>query len=184
MRRLWVKTIGRSLALDLFCEENAWQRSSCYASPEWAIEEVKDWREAVAKYRAWMERAYGLQPFEKRADVPAWMRNIALYLNVYAHSYTSRLHYTFAEIEAKLKELAGYFPAGNTLVYIAGWDGRIDTAYPDYAVSSEAGGEEGLTEAHRDGSQLRLQGYAAHETLRCELPVAALPAFRERPNPG
>jgi len=144
VRRLWAKKMGESLAVDLYCEENAWQRSSRFASPKWAIDRVKDWREAVAKYRAWMEEAYGLQPFERRPDVPPWMRRIALYLNIYAHSYTNRLHYTFAEIEAKLRELATCFPAGNMLVYIAGWDGRTDTTYPDYAVSREAGGEEGL----------------------------------------
>ena len=158
--RIWVSRFGDKMILDVLSEELARNRSVSYESPLWVLEEVSGWREAVDKYRIWMERTYDLKPYEKREDIPEWAKKIALYVNVYAHSYTNRIHYTFNEIEEILVELAERFNPENTLIYLAGWDGRIDMTYPDYRPSDEVGGNEGLRrlvdKAHELGFKIML----------------------------
>jgi len=158
--RIWISRSGEQMILDIFSEELAKDRSTTFESPLWVLEEVSEWKEAVDKYRMWMENAYCLKTYEERGDVPEWAKAIALYVNIYAHSYTNRVHYSFSDIRNILAELAKRFRAGNTLVYIAGWDGRIDMTYPEYEPSEEVGGSEGLKKlvdkAHELGFRVML----------------------------
>jgi len=158
--KMWISRFGDGMILDILSEELARERSAVYESPLWVLEEVSGWREATHKYKAWMEKTHGLKPYEKREDVPEWATKIALYINIYAHSYTNKIHYTFSEIENILVESAKRFSPENTSVYIAGWDGRIDMTYPDYEPSEEVGGSEGLKRlvdtAHKLGFKVML----------------------------
>jgi len=160
LNRIWVNRTGQKMVLDTYSEENAWERAENYSSPLWVLEEVGGWKSAVEEYRLWMEKTYGLKTFEQREDVPNWAKEIALYVNIYAHTYTNRIHYTFSDISNVLGEVAKRFPARNTLVYLAGWDGRIDMTYPEYKPSKDVGGEEGLKslidKAHSLGFKMML----------------------------
>lgn len=61
------------------------------------------------------------------------------------HDFQGNLVQSFADIR-KLKELTDARGlTKNSLFYLPGWDGTYDGHYPDYQVSSQAGGAEGLS---------------------------------------
>ena len=91
-----------------------------------------------------LARAYHVQPFDTRPDVPAWMRDTALVLTLHGQHYTGYVFNDYARMLEILRWTATQIPAGRVLVFISAWDGRYYWDYPLYRASDRMGGEAGF----------------------------------------
>jgi hypothetical protein len=159
-KRFWFYRVGDGIEVHLYSEENACQRGTEYTAPQWHIDRVASYREAVDAYVTWMEGAFGLVPFDERPDVPDWLREIALVTILHGVSSDGKMCHNFAEMEARLHELAAVFPPERTLVKLLGYEGRVDYYLPDNLPGAELGGHEGfarfMSTAHRLGFKVLL----------------------------
>lgn len=93
---------------------------------------------------AFIESAYHLQPWETRSDVPAWMRDIKLVLNLHGQHWTGYVFNTFDQMGETLKLITEHVPGEQILGYIPGFEGRYYYAYPHYRPGEAMGGEAGF----------------------------------------
>jgi hypothetical protein len=160
VKRLWLTRHGERLTMETYNEDHARSRSHEFATPMWMLKTVPSWEDAVEEYRVWMENTYQLVPFEKRADAPAWLRDIALTVMMLGEGMTGQIGYTFAQMEERLEELARVFPPSKTLLYIPGYDGRMDMRWPQIYPAENLGGAVGFRQfvdhAHRLGFKILL----------------------------
>jgi len=160
VKRLWLTRRGEQLMLETYNEDYARSRSHEFTTPLWTLKQVPSWEDAIEEYRGWMENAYQLVPLEKRTDAPAWLREIALTVMMLGEGMTGQIGYTFAQMEERLEELAQVFPPQNTLLYIPGYDGRMDMRWPHIYPAENLGGAEGfrrfVNHAHRLGFKILL----------------------------
>ena len=143
-KRFWAYRAEEGLEVHLMSEENAFELSNEYSSPTWHIDRVSSWEEAVEPYIEWMEEAYGLEPLESRRDVPEWLRRVAFMAILHGVTSDGKMCHNFAEMEARLHELAQVFPPERTLIKVLGHEGRVDYHVPDNLPGEELGGPEGF----------------------------------------
>jgi hypothetical protein len=160
VKRYWFYRVGEGLEVHLYSEENASERRSEYTAPVWHIDRAGSLHEAVESYSTWMEDAFDLVPFEQRSDTPEWLRKIALVTILHGVSSDGKICHNFAEMEARLHELARMFPPEHTLIKLTGYEGRIDYHVPDNLPGEELGGHAGFSSfmetAHRLGFKVLL----------------------------
>lgn len=105
------------------------------------------------RYEA-IEMKQGLVPFEKRADVAPWVKDIRLWVilsgrawkNPEPYSEGLYMRHTYAQMTQRLKEMANFFDPKKIAVYVTGWDSFYDCTPPLYALDPEMGGEKGWNE--------------------------------------
>ena len=78
---------GEAIA-ELIHEEAAHEMSGRIETPPWRIGRTRDPEAVVREHTAHVERAYGLRPWEERADVPAWAREISLVVTLHGMHWT------------------------------------------------------------------------------------------------
>jgi hypothetical protein len=160
VKRLWLTRHGEQLALETYNEDHARSHLHEFETPAWTLKQVPSWANAVEEYRVWMENAYQLVPLEKRVDASAWLNDIALTVTMLGEGMVGHVGYTFAQMEERLEELAHVFPPQNTLLYIPGYDGRMDMCWPNIYPSENLGGATAfrqlVTHAHRLGFKVLL----------------------------
>lgn len=97
-----------------------------------------------AAHLAYTEKAYNLQSWETRADVPDWMRDIKLVLNLHGQHWTGYVFNTFDQMGENLREITKHVPGKHILGYIPGFEGRYYYAYPHYRPGEAMGGDAGF----------------------------------------
>lgn len=97
-----------------------------------------------AAHQRFIERAYQLQLWDTRPDVPAWMRDIKLVLNLHGQHWTGYVFNTFDQMAETLKTIARHVPGQHILGYIPGFEGRYYYAYPHYRPGEALGGDAGF----------------------------------------
>ncbi|WP_343421335.1 hypothetical protein [Candidatus Flexifilum breve] len=106
-----------------------------------SLAEVED---DFAAHLAFLEGAYDLQSWETRSDVPGWMRDIKLVLNLHGQHWTGYVFNTFDQMAETLKTVAQHVPGKHILAYVPGFEGRYYFAYPHYQPGAALGGEAGF----------------------------------------
>jgi hypothetical protein len=158
VKKLWIYRKADWQEIHLYSEENACERKTSYAAPEWSIDRVKDWRIAVTDYSHWMSNAFGMVPFEQRTHVQSWMKDIGLTVIFHGIAHDGKIGYDFRTMASCLGDLARLYPANKTLVKITGFEGNIDRRWPTSLPAPELGGEQGfqhlVTAAHTLGYHL------------------------------
>jgi len=158
MKKIWVYRKGASQEIQLYSEADACRRSTEYYSPEWRLETVNDWRQAVQEYAHWMAEAFQVLPFAQRSNVQPWLKEISLVVILHGLAHDGKMGHDFATMAARLEELAHLVPPGRTLVKLTGFEGRIDRNWPDSDPAPALGGEPGfqhlVSTAHRLGYRL------------------------------
>lgn len=155
VKKLWIYRRGERQEIRLYDEADACRRATEYTAPTWHLDTVADWRDAVDDYAAWMSKAYGMRPYEERADVQPWMKTIGLVVFVHGLSHDGKILHDFAQMTQRLEELAKLFPPECTLLELVAFEDRFDHSWPDNAPSPILGGAEGFAHffetAHRLG---------------------------------
>ncbi len=133
--------------VEIVCEEDARNWTGHFAAPEIRVCRCETAAEIDADFDAhlaFIEDAFDLRPWEDRADVPAWMRDIRLVLNLHGQHWTGFVFNTFDRMAETLRVVANDIPGDQVLAYIPGWEGRYYYEYPYYRPGDHLGGEAGF----------------------------------------
>lgn len=131
--------------VELVCEEDAARWGGHFATPEMRLRICHTAAEIdadFAAHQAFIEQAFRLPAWETRSDVPDWMRNIRLVLNLHGQHWTGYVFNTFDRMAETLHFITQHIPGDQVLVYIPGWEGRYYYAYPYYRPGAAMGGDE------------------------------------------
>ena len=101
-----------------------------------------------------VERTFKVPDWENRADVPAWLREIALVVSLHGMHWTGYVFNDFARMRAILEWIATRIQPRRVLVFLPAWDGRYYWNYPLYHADARLGGEAGLRTLVKNGKAL------------------------------
>jgi hypothetical protein len=139
-------------------EHDGWRDDTRVVVPRWKLGHAATFEAAMETHIAHVERAFSLPAWETRADVPAWMRDVALVMTMHGMHYTGFMFNDYAQQLGILRWIATQIPPERVLVFLASWDGRYYWDYPNYTVPDRMGGERGfrtlITEARRLGFRM------------------------------
>ncbi len=133
--------------VELIYEEDAAQWGGTISTCEIRLRVTERLEEINADFDAhlaFVEATYGLQAWETRADVPDWMRDIKLVLNLHGQHWTGYVFNTFDQMAETLKTITEHVPGNNILAYVPGFEGRYYFAYPNYRPGAALGGDAGF----------------------------------------
>jgi len=133
-----------ALDIELIFEENASEMGNRVAVPTWEVGTAAAVHEVMARHGAHVAAAYGLLPWEERADVPGWARNISLVAAIHCQHWTGYVFNDYAKVLRSLEWLAERIEPERILAYLPGWEGRYYWQYGDYRPDPRMGGEEGF----------------------------------------
>lgn len=130
--------------VELNFEEDATQWGEQITTPEMRLRICSSKAEVDADFEdhlAYVSQAYGIQPWESRPDVPGWMRDIRLVLNLHGQHWTGYVFNTFDQMAEALRLVTQQVSGKHILAYIPGWEGRYYYAYPWYRPGEAMGGD-------------------------------------------
>ena len=129
---------------ELIFEEEATSMSNQIDVPTWVIGKADTFDEIYEPHITNIEKAYGLQSWEEREDVPAWAREISLIVSVHAQHWTGYIFNDYEQILETIRYFATKIDPKRILVYIPGFEGRYYWKYGNFCPDERMGGEEGF----------------------------------------
>ncbi|MCK6579205.1 MAG: hypothetical protein L6Q98_13995 [Anaerolineae bacterium] len=174
--------------LELIFEEDARRWDGSIATCEMRLrvtDRLADVDADFAAHLAFVQDAYGLQPWETRPDVPDWMRDIRLVLNLHGQHWTGYVFNTFDQMAQTLRTLTQHVPGRNILAYLPGFEGRYYYAYPHYRPGEALGGDAAFRRlvAEADRLEVKLMPmFGMHGANVQVYPDYERSAFRSRTN--
>ncbi|HYR30730.1 MAG TPA: hypothetical protein VEO93_02330, partial [Gemmatimonadales bacterium] len=135
-------------------EAEGWRDQPKLDVPTWRMARAASLDAATQAHYAHLERAYGFPAWDTRADVPAWLRDVALVVSLHGAHYTGYIFNDFARMLEILRWVASEIPASRVLVFLPAWDGRYYWNYPQYQADPRMGGAAGLQALVSQGKQL------------------------------
>jgi|SRR5579884_474659 len=164
-KRIAVYPVGDALTVELIHEEAAPAMGTGGVTPPWRIERTRVPDAVVRDHIAHVARAFGLLPWEERADVPPWAREIALVAALHGMHWSGYVFNTYDQMLDALRWIAAQIEGGRVLAYLPGWEGRYYWQYGDYRPDARLGGSDGFarlaTGAHALGVHL-MPMFGAH----------------------
>jgi hypothetical protein len=133
--------------VELIHEDAAHEMTNRTEVPAWRIGRCADPLEIVRAHRAQAEAAFasaGLGPWETRADVPAWMRQISLVVALHGMHWSGYAFNTYDQMLAALEWICRRIEGRRVLAYLPGWEGRYYWQYGHYRPEPRLGGPEGF----------------------------------------
>ena len=133
--------------VEVLCEEDARHWRGEMSSPEIRLRLCQNSAQIdadFAEHLDFTEQTYQIPRWEERDDLPNWMQDVRLVLNLHGQHWTGYVFNTFAQMEETLRFVTQHIPGGQVLAYIPGWEGRYYYAYPCYSPGEEMGGESGF----------------------------------------
>lgn len=133
--------------VELIYEEDAMHWGSTIRTCDLRLRVTESLADVEADFEAHLaftEAAYGLKAWEMRPDVPEWMRNIKLVLNLHGQHWTGYVFNTFDQMGEVLKMITQHIPGREILAYVPGFEGRYYYAYPHYRPGEALGGDAGF----------------------------------------
>ena len=140
--------------VELIYEREGWQKSNKIESPAWRVGKAPSMDAASRTHFEHVEKAFQIPDWEKREDVPAWFREIALVLSIHGMHWSGYIYNDYAKIEKTLEWAATQIPAKRVLVFLPAWDGRYYWNYPLYKPDPRLGGEQGFRALIQKGQSL------------------------------
>lgn len=129
--------------VDLLVEADATRPSSTLAA-EWMLEAVTDATPALVTHREHVQAAYPTEPWETRADVPEWMRQISLVMTLHGRHFTGRVFLDYDAMLTQIRRVAEQLSGERILAYVPGWEGRYYRWYGRYDTDPALGGSDGF----------------------------------------
>ena len=157
-KRFYFQPGERAYRMEAIYEHDGWRNDHRVTVPRWRIGRATSMDDAVQPHFEHLERAYKLPAWETRADVPQWMRRIALVTTLHGMHYTGFIFNDYARQLEILRWMATQIPGDRVLVFLSAWDGRYYWEYPNFQVDRRMGGEAGfrrlITEARKLGFKM------------------------------
>jgi hypothetical protein len=143
-KRLRALRNADEMRLEIIQDADLRTRSFDFQSSVWEF----GWRDEIAglldEYADFVRQSFGAVDFSRRRDMPAWVRDLGLVVNLHGVDWNGDVHLDFAGMTRAAETLAAMFPPERTLLYPIGWDGRYMRDYPEFRPSQGLGGHEGF----------------------------------------
>jgi hypothetical protein len=130
--------------VEIICDEDATRWDSHFATPEIRLRMCGSRTDVTDDFEAhlgFVERAYGLRPWEQRSDVPGWFQDVRLVVTLHGQHWTGYVFNTFDRMAETLRFMTRHLPGKHILAYLPGWEGRYYFAYPHYQPGEAMGGD-------------------------------------------
>jgi hypothetical protein len=143
-KRYFFQAGERGFRTECIYEHDAWRNDTRVVVPRWQMGRAATFEEAMTPHMQHIERAFNLQPWETRPDMPQWMRDVAMVTTLHGMHYTGFIFNDYARQLEILRWMATQIPPHRVLVFLSSWDGRYYWDYPNYVVPQRMGGEAGF----------------------------------------
>ncbi len=153
-KRFYFQPGAAGYRVEAIFEEDGWRNETRLVVPTWRFGRAPNAAAVVAEHYAHLARAYRLQPFDTRPDVPAWLQETALVLTLHGQHYTGYVFNDYARQLEILRWVATQIDPHRALVFLSAWDGRYYWDYPLYTASDRMGGEAGFRTLIREAQAL------------------------------
>ncbi len=138
------------VAVELIHEDAAYEMSGETHTPPWRIGRTRDPEAIVRRHDTHVARAFGIEPWETRADVPPWAREVSLVVALHGMHWSGYTFNTYDDMAAALDFIAARVEGRRVLAFLQGWEGRYYWQYGDYRPEPALGGP-GAYPGHRPG---------------------------------
>lgn len=135
---------GERMDLELIFEQAATEMSTSISVPAWEVGLTAALDTLMHTHTAHIERAYGLEPWETRADVPGWARRISLVAAIHCQHWSGYIFNDYDRVVRTIEWLTARIKPERLLVYLPGWEGRYYWQYGDYRPDPRMGGAQGF----------------------------------------
>jgi hypothetical protein len=142
--RFYFQPGEKGYRVELIYEREGWSKGNSIQTPVWRAGRAASLDEAYRPYFAHLEKTFGVPDWEKRDDVPAWFREIALVVAIHGMHETGYIFNDFAKTLKTLEWVATQIPGRQVLVFLPAWDGRYYWNYPIYKPDPRLGGDQGF----------------------------------------
>lgn len=143
-KRFAIYEVGGALTVELIHEEAGHEMGCSAQTPEWEVTRGVAPQQVVGAWAEHAERAFGLQPWEVRPDVPAWAREICFVAAIHMMHWTGYIFNTYADALRILRWVCERIEGRRVLAFLPGWEGRYYWQYGDYWPHERLGGAEGF----------------------------------------
>ncbi len=153
-KRFYLAPGDAGYRVEAIYEHDAWRDDKRVEMPAWRLGRASSADDAVATHMAHVERAFAIPDWERRADVPAWVRQTAMVTTLHGMHYTGYMFNDYPRMLEILRWMSTQIPGDRVLVFISAWDGRYYWDYPTYRVSDRMGGDAGFKRLVDEGHKL------------------------------
>ena len=133
-----------TLRMELVFEERAEKWKDSIECPPWRIGTCANFRDIASEHTGHLISKFGLTEWDKRTDVPEWLRGLSLVIGMHGAHWTGFVFNNYARQLEILKWFSSKVDPKRVLVYLPGWDGRYHWNYPAYEPDPHMGGDEGF----------------------------------------
>lgn len=152
--RFYFQPGPKGYRVEIVYEQEGWKKSNQLQSPKWRAGRTQTSEDAFRTHFAHVEQSFAIPDWDKRQDVPAWFRDIALVVSIHGMHWTGYIFNDFSKASRILDWVATQIPPKNVMVFLPAWDGRYYWEYPIYKVSPRLGGEDGFRTLIQGGQRL------------------------------
>ena len=143
-KRFYFQPGEQGYRVEAVFEAEGWKDQTTLRTPTWRLGRSATVDDAMQAHYSNLERAYHLEPWETRRDLPDWARRTALVVSLHGMHYTGYVFNDYARMLEIARWVATRIPPDRVLLFLAAWDGRYYWDYPLYRASERMGGEAGL----------------------------------------
>ncbi len=143
-KRFAVAERDDGISVELIHEDAAQAMTAATQAPPWRIGRTRDPGSVARRHEAHVAAAFGLEPWETRGDVPAWMRDVSLVVALHGMHWSGYVFNTYDDMSAALDAIAERIDGRRVLAFLPGWEGRYYWQYGDYRPEPLLGGAEGF----------------------------------------
>jgi len=133
-----------SVTVELIHEDAGHEMTNETVAPAWEIGRCEEPREIVHAQMAHNERAFGLQPWETRVDVPDWAREISFVAAIHMMHWSGYVFNSYADALDVLRWVCERIEGRRVLAFLPGWEGRYYWQYGHYRPHERLGGDDGF----------------------------------------
>jgi hypothetical protein len=133
-----------AVTVELIHEDAAYEMSGSTETPPWRIGRTRDPDAIVRRRSEHVALAFGIEPWETRADVPGWARDISLVVALHGMHWSGYTFNTYDDMTRALEYVAARIDGRRVLAFLPGWEGRYYWQYGDYRPEPMLGGADGF----------------------------------------
>lgn len=141
-KRIALYPAREGLTAELIHEDAGHEMTNETTVPAWEIGWCEDPAVIVHRQMEHAERAFGLQPWETRPDVPDWARDISFVAAIHMMHWSGYIFNTYDEALEVLKWVCERIEGRRVLAFLPGWEGRYYWQYGHYRPHPRLGGAD------------------------------------------
>ncbi|MGD9498616.1 MAG: hypothetical protein AB7Y46_20145 [Armatimonadota bacterium] len=141
-KRFAIYRTDDGVSVELIHEDAGHEMINETRAPAWEIGRCADPAEIIAEHQQHVVRAFGLQPWETRPDVPDWAREVSFVAAIHMMHWSGYVFNSYADALEVLRWVCERIEGRRVLAFLPGWEGRYYWQYGHYRPHPRLGGPE------------------------------------------